>query len=45
MKLATLKTGTRDGALVVVNANLTKMVRAEAVAATLQGALAAGAGR
>jgi fumarylacetoacetate (FAA) hydrolase len=39
MKLATLKTGTRDGALAVVDAHLTKAVRAEAVAATMQGAL------
>src|SRR5262245_58377322 len=39
MKLATLKTGTRDGALAVVDAHLTKAVRAGAVAATMQGAL------
>lgn len=39
MKLATLKTGTRDGALLVVSRDLTKAVKAEGIAPTLQAAL------
>lgn len=39
MKLATLKTGARDGALLVVSRDLSKWVSATAVAATLQAAL------
>ena len=39
MKLATLKTGARDGALVVVSRDLTKAVKADGVAPTLQAAL------
>ncbi|RVU38640.1 FAA hydrolase family protein [Hwanghaeella grinnelliae] len=39
MKLATLKTGTRDGELVVVSRDLTKAVKAEGIAPTLQAAL------
>src|SRR5580658_5902576 len=39
MKLATLKTGSRDGALLVVSRNLQQAVRAEGVAPTMQAAL------
>jgi len=39
MKLATLKTGTRDGALLVVSRDLTKAVKADGIAPTLQAAL------
>jgi len=39
MKLATLKDGTRDGALIVVSRNLKKAVPADHVAPTLQAAL------
>ncbi|NKF22062.1 fumarylacetoacetate hydrolase family protein [Solimonas marina] len=39
MKLATLKNGSRDGALVIVSRDLTRCVSAAPVAATLQGAL------
>jgi len=39
MKLGTLKTGSRDGALVVVSRDLTKAVRAGEIAPTLQAAL------
>jgi fumarylacetoacetate (FAA) hydrolase len=39
MKLATLKTGTRDGALLVVKKDLSAWVNATAVAPTLQAAL------
>lgn len=39
MKLATLKDGTRDGGLVVVNRDLSRAVSAGPVALTLQGAL------
>ncbi|HOX72076.1 MAG TPA: fumarylacetoacetate hydrolase family protein [Dokdonella sp.] len=39
MKLASLKEGGRDGTLIVVNRELTRAVRAHAVAATLQSAL------
>jgi len=39
MKLATLDTGTRDGALVVVDRGLTAWTRADAIAPTLQAAL------
>ncbi|MEW5737576.1 MAG: fumarylacetoacetate hydrolase family protein [Myxococcota bacterium] len=39
MKLATLKTGTRDGALVVVKRDLSAFARADDVAPTLQAAL------
>lgn len=39
MKLATLKTGGRDGTLIVVNRYLTKAVKASDVAPTLQAAL------
>jgi len=39
MKLATLKTGTRDGALLVVSRDLETAVRADAIAPTLQAAL------
>ena len=39
MKLATLKTGTRDGALIVVSRDLTKAVKADGIAPTLQAAL------
>lgn len=38
MKLASIKSG-RDGALVVVNSSLTKMVSAQAIAPTMQAAL------
>lgn len=39
MKLATLKNGTRDGALYVVSKDLTKAVSAESIARTMQAAL------
>jgi fumarylacetoacetate (FAA) hydrolase len=39
MKLGTLKEGGRDGTLVVVSRDLTKAVRAQGIAATLQAAL------
>ena len=39
MKLATLKEGGRDGTLVVVNRELTRAVRADEIAPTLQAAL------
>ena len=39
MKLGTLKEGGRDGTLVVVSRDLTKAVKAEGIAATLQAAL------
>ncbi|MCC7260606.1 MAG: fumarylacetoacetate hydrolase family protein [Alphaproteobacteria bacterium] len=39
MKLATLKTGGRDGTLIVVNRTLTKAVKASDIAPTLQAAL------
>ena len=39
MKLATLRTGTRDGALLVCSRDLARAVRADAVAPTLQAAL------
>jgi len=39
MKLASLKEGGRDGTLIVVNRELTRAVRAHAIAATLQSAL------
>jgi fumarylacetoacetate (FAA) hydrolase len=39
MKLATLKTGTRDGALVVVDRAMTRFTRAEGIAATMQQAI------
>jgi fumarylacetoacetate (FAA) hydrolase len=39
MKLASLKEGGRDGTLIVANRDLTRAVRAEGVAATLQQAL------
>ena len=39
MKLATLKNGTRDGALVVVSTDLTRAVTVPDIAATLQAAL------
>ena len=39
MKLASLKGPTRDGTLVVVNRDLTRAVRADGIAATLQDAL------
>ncbi len=39
MKLGTLKTGGRDGALVVVSRDLTRVVRADGIAPTLQAAL------
>ena len=39
MKLATLKTGTRDGRLVVVSKDLTQFTDASAIAPTLQAAL------
>ena len=39
MKLGTLKDGTRDGTLVVVSRDLTKAVKAEGIAHTLQAAL------
>lgn len=39
MKLATLKDGTRDGALIVVNGAGTRYVKATDIAANLQGAL------
>jgi len=39
MKLATLRDGTRDGALVVVRRDLTRMARAGHIAKTLQAAL------
>jgi fumarylacetoacetate (FAA) hydrolase len=39
MKLASLKDGSRDGALVVVSKDLTKCVSAASVATTLQGAI------
>jgi fumarylacetoacetate (FAA) hydrolase len=39
MKLATLRDGTRDGALIVVNRDLTKMTPASHIAHTLQAAL------
>lgn len=39
MKLASLKEGGRDGTLIVVNRDLTRAVRAQGVAATLQAAL------
>ena len=39
MKLATLKDGTRDGALIVVSRNLKKAVPADHIAPTLQAAL------
>ena len=39
MKLATLTNGTRDGELVVVNRNLTRMRAVPHIAATLQQAL------
>ena len=39
MKLGTLKTGQRDGSLVVVSRDLTKAVKADNIAATLQAAL------
>jgi fumarylacetoacetate (FAA) hydrolase len=39
MRLATLRDGSRDGALVVVDGAARRMVRAGAVASTLQGAL------
>src|SRR5699024_2878881 len=39
MKLATLKEGGRDGTLIVVNRELTRAVRADGIAPTLQSAL------
>ena len=39
MKLATLKQGGRDGTLIVVSRDLTRAVRAESIAPTLQNAL------
>lgn len=39
MKLATLKNGSRDGVLIVVNRALTKAVRADGIASTMQQAL------
>lgn len=39
MKLATLRNGSRDGQLIVVNRNLTQAVAVPKIAATLQGAL------
>lgn len=39
MKLATLKEGKRDGTLIVVNRGLTRAVRADGIAPTLQAAL------
>lgn len=39
MKLATLRTGARDGVLVVVSGDLARAVRADGIAATLQDAL------
>lgn len=39
MKLATLRNGKRDGALIVVNRDLTRAARATAIAATLQEAI------
>ena len=39
MKLGSLKAGGRDGALVVVSRDLTRAVRAGAIAPTLQAAL------
>jgi fumarylacetoacetate (FAA) hydrolase len=39
MKLGTIKDGTRDGTLVVVSRDLTKAVKAEGIARTLQAAL------
>ena len=39
MKLATLKDGTRDGALIIVSRNLKKAVPADHIAPTLQAAL------
>ena len=40
MKLASLKGPTRDGTLVIVNCALTRAVRADGIAATMQYALA-----
>ena len=42
MKLATLKNGSRDGALVVVSRDLSHAVQAGAVASTLQRAMETG---
>lgn len=39
MKLATLRNGTRDGELVVVSRDLTRMARASSIAPTMQAAL------
>lgn len=39
MKLATLRTGTRDGVLIVCSCDLTRAVRADGIATTMQAAL------